>query len=252
MRRADRLFEIVHFLRGRRLTTAAQLSEWLEVSERTIYRDIADLLASGVPIDGEAGVGYRLHPHFELPPLMFTHNEVDALVAGARLIEASGGRGLAAGARSALAKISAVLPADKRKTLETNPIRAPQFFVDTRASRHMDALRTAINEHRCVDIAYEDVGARQSLRRIHPLGIFYWGNRWTVGAWCDLRQDFRTFRLDRIDQLIVGDERFADVAGRRLDDYLLSVLTWPGVPQTTLYVMQVRLQPDILKSQTEV
>lgn len=222
MRRADRLFEIVHYLRGRRLTTAAQLSEWLEVSERTIYRDIADMLASGVPIDGEAGVGYRLHPHFELPPLMFTHNEVDALVAGARLIEAWGGSGLAAGARSALAKIAAILPADKRNTLDASPIHAPQFFIDARTSRHMDALRTAINERRCVDVTYEDVDAKQSLRRIHPLGIFYWGNRWTTGAWCELRQDFRTFRLDRIDQLLISDERFADVAGRRLEDYLRS------------------------------
>ncbi len=220
MRRADRLFEIVHYLRGRRLTTATQLSEWLEVSERTIYRDIADLLASGVPIDGEAGVGYRLHPHFELPPLMFTHNEVDALVAGARLIEAWGGSGLAAGARSALAKIGAVLPADKRNTLESSPIHAPQFFIDARISQYMDSLRVAINERRRVEVSYEDVDAKTSLRCIHPLGIFYWGNRWTVGAWCELRQDFRSFRLDRIDRLSVSNELFADVVGRRLEDYL--------------------------------
>jgi len=220
MRRADRLFEIVHHLRGRRLTTAAQLSEWLEVSERTVYRDIADLLASGVPIDGEAGVGYRLHPHFELQPLMFTHNEIDALVAGARLIETWAGGSLAAGARSALAKISAVLPSDKRNMLESSPIHAPQFFNDARTTQHMDALRTAINERRCVEMTYEDVEARQSTRRMHPVGIFYWGIRWTVGAWCELRQDFRTFRLDRIEQLHVSEERFADVAGRRLADYL--------------------------------
>ena len=220
MRRADRLFEIVHHLRGRRLTTAAQLSQWLEVSERTIYRDIADLLASGVPIDGEAGVGYRLHPSFDLPPLMFTHNEVEALVAGAKLIEAWGSTGLASGARSALSKISAVLPHDKRRTLENSPIHAPQFFFDVETSRHMDALRSAINERYCVDMTYEDVDAKQSTRRIHPLGIFYWGSRWTAGAWCELRQNFRTFRLDRIVQLHVSDERFADVAGRRLQDYL--------------------------------
>lgn len=223
MRRADRLFEIVHYLRGRRLTTAAQLSEWLEVSERTVYRDIADLLASGVPIDGEAGVGYRLHPNFELPPLMFTHNEVDALVAGAKLIEAWGGGGLAAGARSALAKISAVLPADKRRTLEGNPIHAPNFFVDARINQHMDALRNAINERRIVNLEYDDVDANSSSRRVHPVGIFYWGNRWTVGAWCELRQDFRSFRLDRINALSIGDACFADAAGRRLEDYLRAV-----------------------------
>lgn len=220
MRRADRLFEIVHYLRGRRLTTAAQLSKWLEVSERTIYRDIADLLASGVPIEGEAGVGYRLLPHFELPPLMFTHNEVDALVAGARLIEAWGSSGLAAGARSALAKISAILPSDKRMTLEASPIHAPQFFIDARTSQHMDALRIAINDRCIVELHYADVAAKVSQRQIQPLGIFYWGFRWTVGAWCELRQDFRSFRLDRISELQVSNQRFADVAGRRLADYL--------------------------------
>ena len=105
MRRADRLFEIVQYLRGRRLTTAAQLAQWLEVSERTIYRDIADLSASGVPIDGEAGVGYRLHPTFDLPPLMFSYDEIDALVMGARFVESWGGPRLANAARAALAKI---------------------------------------------------------------------------------------------------------------------------------------------------
>lgn len=223
MRRADRLFEIVHYLRGRRLTTAAQLSAWLEVSDRTIYRDIADLLASGVPIDGEAGVGYRLHPNFELPPLMFTHGEVDALVAGARLIEAWGSSTLAAGARSALVKIAAALPPDQRRTLESSPIHAPQFFIDAHTSLHMDSLRTAINERRWVELLYEDVDTRASQRRIQPLGLFYWGNRWTVGAWCELRNDFRNFRLDRIQQLLVCDEHYADVAGRRLADYLRAV-----------------------------
>ncbi|MES1192322.1 MAG: YafY family protein [Steroidobacter sp.] len=220
MRRADRLFEIVHHIRGRRLTTAAQLSEWLEVSERTIYRDIADLLASGIPIDGEAGVGYRLQPNFELPPLMFTHNEVDALVAGARLIESWGGASLAAGARSAIAKISAVLPADKRRTLDATPVYAPNFFINQRMSQHMDSLRRAINESRYADMDYADTEAKQSTRRIRPLGLFYWGDRWTLGAWCELRNDFRNFRLDRISRLDVSDERFKDETGKRLNDYL--------------------------------
>ncbi|MGC3981322.1 MAG: YafY family protein [Steroidobacteraceae bacterium] len=220
MRRADRLFEIVHYLRGRRLTTAAQLSEWLEVSERTIYRDIADLLASGVPIDGEAGVGYRMSPHFELPPIMFTHNEIDALVAGARLIEAWGSTSLASGARSALAKISAVLPADKRRTLDANPIHAPRFIIEPHTSEHMDKLRMAINERRITELLYEDVAGKPSQRRIHALGIFYWGMRWTVGGWCELRKDFRSFRLDRITQLKICDDQFADVAGRRLEDFV--------------------------------
>ncbi|HVY21849.1 MAG TPA: YafY family protein [Steroidobacteraceae bacterium] len=220
MRRADRLFEIVHHLRGRRLTTAAQLAEWLEVSDRTVYRDIADLLASGIPIEGEAGVGYRLQPNFELPPLMFTHNEVDALVAGARLIESWGGASLAAGARSAIAKISAVLPPDKRRTLEATPVHAPNFFINERMSQYMDDLRRAVNESRYVELHYADIDAKESIRRVRSLGLFYWGDRWTLGAWCELRQDFRNFRLDRISRLDVSDERFKDETGKRLNDYL--------------------------------
>ena len=220
MRRADRLFEIVHHVRGRRLTTAAQLAEWLEVSDRTVYRDIADLLASGIPIEGEAGVGYRLQPNFELPPLMFTHNEVDALVAGARLIESWGGNSLAAGARSAIAKISAVLPPDKRRTLEATPVHAPNFFINERMSQHMDDLRRAINDSRYVDMHYADTDAKETMRRVRSLGLFYWGDRWTLGAWCELRSDFRNFRLDRISQLNVAEDRFKDEAGKRLNDYL--------------------------------
>ena len=220
MRRADRLFEIVHHLRGRRLTTAAQLAEWLEVSDRTVYRDIADLLASGIPIEGEAGVGYRLQPNFELPPLMFTHNEVDALVAGARLIESWGGASLAAGARSAIAKISAVLPPDKRMTLEATPVHAPNFFINERMSQYMDDLRRAVNESRYVELHYTDIDAKESIRRVRPIGLFYWGDRWTLGAWCELRNDFRNFRLDRIATLVRVDECFKDEAGKRLNDYL--------------------------------
>ena len=220
MRRADRLFEIVHHLRGRRLTTAAQLAEWLEVSERTIYRDIADLLATGVPIDGEAGVGYRLSPDFDLPPLMFNRNEIEALVIGARMVESWGGPGLAQGARSALAKIATALPSDKRVTLESSRLFSPNFFISPQMSAQMDAMRTAIDQHRAVELDYRDVKGESSLRRVRPLGLFFWGYAWSLGAWCDLRNDFRNFRLDRIVGCSVLDERFADEEGKRLADYL--------------------------------
>lgn len=220
MRRADRLFEIVHYLRGRRLTTAAQLAQWLEVSERTIYRDIADLLASGIPIDGEAGVGYRLHPDFDLPPLMFNHNEIEALVIGARMVESWGGPTLAQGARTALSKIAAVLPKDKRATLESSRLFSPDFFVNPQMGAQMDVLRQAIDSHRFVRLEYRDVDSKDSERRVRPLGLFFWGGAWTLGAWCELRNDFRNFRLDRVTNSVVQDERFGDEAGRRLADYL--------------------------------
>ena len=220
MRRADRLFEIVHHLRGRRLTTAAQLAKWLEVSERTIYRDIADLQASGIPIDGEAGVGYRLHPDFDLPPLMFNHNEIEALVIGARMVESWGGPTLAQGARSALAKIAAALPNDKRTTLESSRLFSPDFFINPQMGAQMDVLRKAIDGHRYVHLDYRDAKEMDSQRRLRPLGLFFWGGAWSLGAWCELRSDFRNFRLDRILNSIVHDERFADEPGRRLADYL--------------------------------
>jgi predicted DNA-binding transcriptional regulator YafY len=220
MRRADRLFEIVHHLRGRRLTTAAQLGQWLEVSERTIYRDIADLLASGIPIEGEAGVGYRLHPDFELPPLMFNRNEIEALVIGARMVESWGGPSLAQGARSALAKIATALPRDKRTTLESSRLFSPNFCFSPQLGERMDAMRTAIDGRHRLELDYRDNDGRDSKRCVHPLGLFFWGGAWTLGAWCELRNDFRSFRLDRIVSCTVHDTQFADTPGRRLADYL--------------------------------
>lgn len=223
MRRADRLFEIVQHLRGRRLTTARQLAQWLEVSERTIYRDVADLAASGVPIDGEAGVGYRIRPGFDLPPMMFSFNEIEALVIGARVVESWGGPTLAQGARSALAKIAAALPADKRTALESSRLFAPGFFVDPLPGERLEQLRVALRERRMVAISYRDAQGRASSRELRPLGLFFWGDAWSLAAWCELRGDFRNFRLDRIGAIEMRDARVPDEPGRGLEDYLRRV-----------------------------
>lgn len=128
MRRADRLFQITQYLRGRRLTTAKQLAEWLSISERTVYRDIRDLSLSGVPVEGEAGVGYRLNKSgFDLPPLMFSPDEIDALVIGMRMVQAWGGPQLAASGAAALAKIVLALPQDKRDFVEATTLFAPHL-----------------------------------------------------------------------------------------------------------------------------
>jgi predicted DNA-binding transcriptional regulator YafY len=220
MRRADRLFAIVQYLRGRRLTTAAQLARWLEVSERTIYRYIAELGASGVPIDGEAGVGYRIRAGFDLPPLMFTFDEIDALAIGARFVEAWGGPKLAGGARSALAKIAAALPSDKRVALERSPLFAPGYFVDPKPGERLDALRRAIAEQEFADLDYKDAAGEITQRRVRPLGLYFWGDAWTLAAWCELRQDFRNFRLDRISGVDLSAGRYPDESGKRLEDFL--------------------------------
>jgi predicted DNA-binding transcriptional regulator YafY len=220
MRRADRLFEIVQYLRGRRLTTAAQLATWLEVSDRTIYRDVADLVASGVPIDGEAGVGYRIAATFDLPPLMFNFDEIDALVIGARFVESWGGPVLANGARSALAKIASALPREKRTALEAARLFAPGFFVDPMPGERLETFRRAIAQHNLVELNYRDGHGSGTQRRVRPLGIFFWGEAWSVAAWCELRRDFRNFRLDRIAELRRLEDRFPDESGKRLEDFL--------------------------------
>lgn len=220
MRRADRLFDIVHYLRGRRLTTARQLAERLEVSERTIYRDIADLLASGVPIEGEAGVGYRLSASFELPPLMFSFDEIEALAAGARMLQSWGSPQLARAAELALAKIAAALPRDKRAVLESAPLFAPGSAADRIAGPRLDQLRAAIHGRLRIDLEYADGAGAATRRTVRPLACAFWGGTWTLAAWCELRGDFRSFRLDRMLAIHPGGARFADEPGRTLADFL--------------------------------
>ena len=147
MRRADRLFQLVQYLRGRRLTTAAQLAERLEVSIRTIYRDIRDLSLAGVPIEGEAGVGYRLRHDYELPPLSFDAIELEALALGARLAQSWAGPQLARAAELALAKIAQAMPTDKRIAMERSPLFAPRFGEQGHDAM-IDRLRAAIDAHR--------------------------------------------------------------------------------------------------------
>jgi len=221
-RRADRLFQIAELLRGRRLTTASQLAEWLHVSLRTVYRDVRDLQLSGVPIEGEAGIGYRLSRAASLPPLTFTADELAALAAGARMIETWGGAGLASGARTALAKIASAMPAEKRATLERLAVFAPSFHIDRQFSANVDTLHRAVDTRRVVSFAYRDRLGACTQRRVWPLSLVYWGGKWTVGAWCELRGQFRNFDIARMTQ-VAEHEPFPDTAGRRLADYLRQI-----------------------------
>ncbi len=199
MRRADRLFQIVQYLRGGRLVTAANLAERLEVTTRTIYRDVADLMASGVPIEGEAGLGYVMRDGYDLPPLMFTNDEIVALVAGARMIKAWGGAGMAAAAEEALIKIETVLPEPARRRAAAVAVYAigmPQMNDDLRF--RIDAVEQATEARQRLKIDYADEDGALSNRIVRPLGLWFWGKVWTLVAWCELREDFRMFRVDRI------------------------------------------------------
>ena len=219
MRRADRLFQIIQYLRTRRVTTARWLAEELEVSERTIYRDVQDLSLSGVPIESEAGVGYALRRGFDLPPLMFTEQELTALTLGARIVKSWADPELAKAAESVLSKTETVLPDSLKGRLEQTRLFAPlQIPADVAAA--MGSLRYAIDNRNKVSFDYTRQDGTNSSRTVWPLGLFFWGSVWTLGSWCELRDNFRNFRLDRIRNLATRQEQFPHTAGRTLDDMI--------------------------------
>ena len=223
MRRADRLFQITQYLRGRRLTTARQLAEWLSVSERTVYRDVRDLSLSGVPVEGEAGVGYRINKSaFDLPPLMFSPDEIDALVIGMRMVQAWGGPQLAASAAASLAKIVLALPKDKRDFVENTALFAPSFHIEAAHGERLEEIRQAIGRRCKLRLDYVDARGQATQRVIWPLALYFWGGGWSIAAWCETRSDFRSFRLDRVNQMIDADN-YPDQSGRRLADFVRAV-----------------------------
>ena len=223
MRRIDRLFQIVQLIRGRRLSTAAFLAKRLEVSERTIYRAVADLQHQGVPIEGEAGVGYRLGQGFDMPPLMFTVAEAQALVASVRMAQVWQDPALAQASQVALGKIVSALPAASRAAAQSMAVYAPPIGLDPTVQASLQTLREAAQAHRKVKVQYKDASDRVTLRVVRPLGCFYWGKVWTLAAWCEARDGFRSFRVDRMAAVLPIDgqgAQFQDEPGKRLADFL--------------------------------
>ncbi|MBL1259282.1 MAG: YafY family transcriptional regulator [Thiotrichaceae bacterium] len=223
MRRADRLFQIIQLLRKDRVVTAREIAEKLEVSERTIYRDMQDLSLSGVPISSEAGSGYRMLPGFHLPPLMFTEDELSALLIGARMVQVWTDKGLASAATQAMIKIESAVPEHMRDELERQDILVPDFGNDPSVSKRMQLLRVGIKALQKVEFSYKREDGQPSSRMVHPLGLFYWGKVWTLTAWCELRDEFRCFRLDRMTHVSLLEDGYESVAGRTLQDYLQRV-----------------------------
>jgi len=223
MRRADRLFLLIQALRGRRVVTARRLAELLEVSERTVYRDVRDLQLSGVPIEGEAGVGYALRRGADIPPLMFTREELEALTVGARMVEAWTGRRIARAARHALTKIEAVLPEELKRRTETSRVFAPAVARHAPVTARLDELHQAIEARQVVVLDYRREDGAPSERPVRPLCLAYWGAVWTLGAWCELRRDFRNFRLDRIAGFRTLERRFEETPQISLAAFLRAV-----------------------------
>jgi len=226
LRRADRLFEIIQFMRRKELTRARDLSEALEVSERTIYRDIQDLVTSGVPIEGEAGVGYVLKAGFDLPPLMFKEQEIEALVLGARIVESWADAELAAAASDVIAKVEAVIPERLRGYMANTALLAPAHHYMEPVTFDMAELRRAVRSQLKVHFRYRNAIAEDSQRTVRPLCLAYFGPVWLLSAWCELRDDFRTFRLDRIENFEVRADRFRSEPGKTLHDFLKRDQTW--------------------------
>lgn len=223
MRPADRLFQIVLALGRGRVVTARFLAENLGVSERTIYRDIQDLMLSGVPIDGEAGVGYRLRRGFQVPPLMFDGAEIQALVFGVRVAQAYGDPEMAKAADRVLSKVDAVLPDRLRGELESERLVVPPRSLPPGATEMLGEVREAINRRVRLFLDYRDASGSSTERIVWPLSLLYWGQTWTLGAWCELRQAFRSFRIDRIAASRTLASRFPDEPGKRLQDYFSAV-----------------------------
>jgi len=209
MDKTERLFSIMDTLRRHRQpVTAAALAEEQGVSVRTLYRDVQTLIGLGAPIDGEAGIGYVLRPGFFLPPLMFSPEELEALVLGARWVQGRPDESLSLAATKALGKIATASPEDLRDRIETTGLWAVQGTWNQEKEPLLAVIREAMRIERVLTISYADEAGRVSERPIWPVTLAYYDEKQIVGAWCTLRQAFRNFRVDRIRAAVQGEERF--------------------------------------------
>ena len=209
MSRAERLLDLLQILRRHRQPVTGQaLADELGISLRTLYRDIASLQAQGAGIEGEAGVGYILKPGFMLPPLMFSQEEIEALVLGSRWVAERGDAQLAAAARNALAKIATVLPEDLRDELEASALLVGPDEAIAAGDAELATIRAAIRGERKLRIRYRDRHAEETRRTIWPFALGFFDRARVVAAWCELRQGFRHFRTDRIAALALSERRY--------------------------------------------
>jgi len=220
MRRTDRLFDLIQLLRDGRLHTASDLAEQMEVSVRTIYRDMDTLVASGIPVEGERGVGYILRAPVFMPPMALTQVELEALHLGAALVRQTADAELQEAATRVLTKIDQSMPEPMFGALDgfgKEIFAAPEVEA---SFGNMPTIRRAIREQLVMLIDYTALDGRHSRRRIRPLQMEYWGRAWTCTGWCEERGDFRVFRVDRIKDILVPGDRFEQEPGQTLVDYL--------------------------------
>lgn len=220
MDKTERLFAIMDALRRHRLPiTAAQLARDQGVSVRTLYRDIQTLVGLGAPIEGEAGIGYMLRPGFFLPPLMFSTDELEALVLGARWVEAQPDVELSEAARNALAKIATASPEDLRDRIADTGLWPVRFYGDREPLPLLALVRHAMRSERALHITYEDEKGRSSERYIWPVQIAFYENKQIIAAWCTLRQAFRHFRTERVAAAQLTEMRYGRRRAALADDW---------------------------------
>lgn len=224
MARSDRLFEIIQLLRRRkRVVTAQWIAEQLEVTPRTIYRDIAALQAMRVPIEGEVGVGYLMRDGFDLPPLMFDAEEVEAISVGLALLSRTGDRGLVKAATRVARKIADVVPQQVARQLGVSQSQVSTYGIKLPSAIEMPRLRQAIRENTKIRIAYKNSNGVDSVRTLKPIVIFYYVEVALLVAWCELRSDFRQFRIDRIGSIQYLEDTFLNVADELRNRWLESL-----------------------------
>ncbi|UWR27695.1 YafY family transcriptional regulator [Sulfitobacter sp. S223] len=220
MPRADRLFDILTLLRDGELHTAKALAERLGVSQRTLYRDMEKLVASGVPLSGTRGTGYRLSPAITLPPLTLTPSEMEALDLGLAIAAEVADPEMRAAANSLADKLDAVLPQTAVAQADAWKFAASPFADAARGFAQMPTLRAAIKARQKLRITYTSKDGDVTSRIIRPLHLEYWNRIWTLIAWCELRHAHRVFRLDLINTAEALPELFTDEAGKTLADYV--------------------------------
>lgn len=219
MRKSDRLFQLTNLLRRPQPISAQQLAQELNVSVRSVYRYIDDLSVNGIPVYGEAGRGYRLQDNFELPALNLTPDELDALLVGVRIVSGWTGTELPASAHSLLHKIYSGLSDAMKHRAQVN-IFVPAMRDRQEESKYWEQLRLAIRDQHKIHVQYLTQEGILSSRQLYPLGLFYWGGKWTLGAWCTLRSAYRDFRIDRIQGLTMLDETFETSENLSLVSYI--------------------------------
>jgi predicted DNA-binding transcriptional regulator YafY len=211
---------MTQIMRSRRYTTAKYLSERLNISVRTVYRYVNDLSLAGVPVISQTGKGYWIDGSFDMPPIQLSEEEMLALSLGTQLVKAFADPFLADAAQQLLDKVESVTPKSHLHLLHQSKIHAPLKIIDKETAQHLALARKAIDAKRKIEISYLDKERNPSQRTLWPLALAFWGKSWTLAAWCEYRNDFRAFRIDRIQSIATLKQNYPETSGRTLEDFI--------------------------------